>query len=1327
MRKFLLSLLLLVVFSPLALRADEVLVGTLDSTSPTAVLPFRNSATDCYTQSIYPKELVGGAMTITAVSFSCNTQSEETTSNVKIYVGETDKTSHTSTPKFNDWVQDLTLVYEGEVTLGGEEWENFTFNKAYNYSGTKNLVIAVSSAGTAKNSNLKWNVITPTGTTKLSMRNGGYYSTPSGINGTEGASTIAVVNYIPYIKLTTLSAESTLSAPVVSANATSATTILLEWEAVENAEEYLIYFEGEQRGKTTATSYLVDECEPEKEQCFTVVAVKGELKSEASEPACAITPEMSILPEQPNVGETITIGATSDLQSSYLPIINRYSFGLTQQIYTAEEINFPAGTITSISFRSKYPGASEREIAVYLTNTDKEYYTGSYDWITLTATDSAAYEGTVVTPSVAGWFTIYFTRPFEYTGGNLAVTVNDITGGYESYDDWYAYPTGKTETSPRSLYSIGYNAQINHLNLEDVYGSFDVYNYGTYKDKDEAYINSQVRFTIIPAPASVEAPESIALGNVVLGEYWSERIGVKANVKALNTSITNITVDNSFFVLSEIEYPTTSAEFTVSYDRNAAAGEHTGNLVISYADTTVLVPMTANAYTAATPDVFELAQEVTFTENAFEHTPVFANLHDSYLLPQEYVDGNAPDAVYAVEFDDDVLVTANVTGTKAKLAVYKSDFNGEAGPSANNYYDGILYTPRSFSFDFENGTMKGWTLIDNDGDGYNWIVEEVDGNKYVRSYGEKTEGTGESEVTVITGADNKMMTEQLYNITANSKLSFDASRYSIGDESFDNSETYKKYIRVEVSKDGESFTMIEKVLPNPGVLTNVVVDLGAKFAELGLNYGDYYIALYHKENGLFVSVDNVKLANVISAKTETKTIESIHFPAGKYYFIAAAETEFSINITKEAAPLTPPTDIFATDITTTSVMLSWNAVNRAESYNIYKGETLLANVKETEYLVEGLTPYTEYSFVIKTVAGGNESFASEAAVVKTKDLIVGMPSNLVANVKGSSSVALTWNGAENALSYNVYEGSANNARKIATVTMTTYTVSGLEANTPYYFAVAAVRNDQESEKTASVMAITEDLIPSAPYDLKATTFDATSIGLTWEAGQNATAYNIYRDGVKVAESTGLLYVDRGLIQGTEYCYTVKGVRGVVESKNESNQACATTGGVKPTAPVAPTNLLVTGLSTTSVKLVWGAVGNASSYKVYQGEVNIATVELPTFTVEGLTIETEYCFTVSAVNEIGESEKSAESCGMTLGDGVEELISAFNIYPNPVNDKLYIETEVEIEEVSIFDVYGRQQVNMTTGQQVDVANLNSGVYFVMIKTNEGVVTKRFVKK
>ena len=81
-----------------------------------------------------------------------------------------------------------------------------------------------------------------------------------------------------------------------------------------------------------------------------------------------------------------------------------------------------------------------------------------------------------------------------------------------------------------------------------------------------------------------------------------------------------------------------------------------------------------------------------------------------------------------------------------------------------------------------------------------------------------------------------------------------------------------------------------------------------------------------------------------------------------------------------------------------------------------------------------------------------------------------------------------------------------------------------------------------------------------------------------------------------------------------------------------------------------------------------------------------------------------------------------------GEGVEELTSSFNIYPNPVSDKLYIETLTQTLTVEIYDVYGRQQ-SMVNGQQsmvIDVTDLNSGVYFIKVVTENGKAVKRILK-
>ena len=196
---------------------------------------------------------------------------------------------------------------------------------------------------------------------------------------------------------------------------------------------------------------------------------------------------------------------------------------------------------------------------------------------------------------------------------------------------------------------------------------------------------------------------------------------------------------------------------------------------------------------------------------------------------------------------------------------------------------------------------------------------------------------------------------------------------------------------------------------------------------------------------------------------------------------------------------------------------------------------------------------------------------------------------------------------------------------------------------------------------------------------------------------------------------------------------------LVTAAEDAFKVTVTLGEPKEEEPETPTLAapVVTAKATsdTTIVLTWNKVEGAATYNVYQGTdtVALATVEDTTYTVSGLKAETEYTFAVTAVNDTVESAKSAEVKVTTLKpEGIEELSSAFNIYPNPVKDELFIATEESVKEISIYDIYGRQamsqQVNETTSQQVvNVADLNSGIYFVKVVTNNGEVVKRFVKK
>jgi hypothetical protein len=68
------------------------------------------------------------------------------------------------------------------------------------------------------------------------------------------------------------------------------------------------------------------------------------------------------------------------------------------------------------------------------------------------------------------------------------------------------------------------------------------------------------------------------------------------------------------------------------------------------------------------------------------------------------------------------------------------------------------------------------------------------------------------------------------------------------------------------------------------------------------------------------------------------------------------------------------------------------------------------------------------------------------------------------------------------------------------------------------------------------------------------------------------------------------------------------------------------------------------------------------------------------------------------------------------------IEGLNLYPNPVsNGKVYISSRNDLDkEIIIFDVLGKKVLQtMISSKELNISNLNSGVY--IIKINEGLAT------
>ena len=122
-------------------------------------------------------------------------------------------------------------------------------------------------------------------------------------------------------------------------------------------------------------------------------------------------------------------------------------------------------------------------------------------------------------------------------------------------------------------------------------------------------------------------------------------------------------------------------------------------------------------------------------------------------------------------------------------------------------------------------------------------------------------------------------------------------------------------------------------------------------------------------------------------------------------------------------------------------------------------------------------------------------------------------------------------------------------------------------------------------------------------------------------------------------------------------------------------------------------------------------------------------------------ETSYTFKSGKNKNIVEvfalyNEKSSVGVSLFIetekGTGIADVeTQSISIYPNPANDRLFIEAEGKIENIVIYDIYGRHQVTETPSHQemtsVNVSGLKAGIYFVKINTKNGEIVKRFIKE
>ena len=206
------------------------------------------------------------------------------------------------------------------------------------------------------------------------------------------------------------------------------------------------------------------------------------------------------------------------------------------------------------------------------------------------------------------------------------------------------------------------------------------------------------------------------------------------------------------------------------------------------------------------------------------------------------------------------------------------------------------------------------------------------------------------------------------------------------------------------------------------------------------------------------------------------------------------------------------------------------------------------------------------------------------------------PAGLLAPSTTSSSVSLSWTASTDNVGVTGYQilrapgASGGTFTQVGTSTTTSFTSSGLTANTTYRFQVRAVdAAGNTSAVSNTVTAATQTgggsdtQAPSAPSNLASTGTTASSVSLSWTASTDnvaVTGYQILRAPgasggtfTQVGTSTSTSFTNSGLTAGTTYRFQVRALDAAGNLSAVSNTVTAATqtgGGSGGACSITPT-------------------------------------------------------------------------------------------------------------------------------------------------------------
>lgn len=455
-----------------------------------------------------------------------------------------------------------------------------------------------------------------------------------------------------------------------------------------------------------------------------------------------------------------------------------------------------------------------------------------------------------------------------------------------------------------------------------------------------------------------------------------------------------------------------------------------------------------------------------------------------------------------------------------------------------------------------------------------------------------------------------------------------------------------------------------------------------------------------------------------------------------------AEDTWGIYTSTDTASPTEPTNLVASNITTFSVDVSWDASTdnvEVTSYDIFVNGNLVKNTTNTSTTISSLNSNTTFSFEVlaKDIANNLSAKSTALAATTLEDITApSIPENIIISNETGVSFKVSWDKASDNTAVTGYDVFLDNNYNAST-SDTTYTISGLTLSTTYTVQVLAKDEvDNKSTLSIAVDATTTDGSTTTANELFFSEYLEGDVGFNkaleivnlTDADIDLSNYSIKRQpngglNDKDWEESSTLVLTNQIIKQNDVFVIINGDATIQELQNEADFSQPNAAETNWGAPLTfngndPVGLFKNGVLIDIIGTYNGGSANFAKDKTLRRKTGVSQPNT------AFDIDNEWdVYPKNTVDDFG-----IHSAIVLSTDNFE--LDTIRFYPNPAENSIQISNKSSktINEIIIYTLLGKKVMSIQNPESsINISVLSKGMYLLTYKTENQTKTLKFIKK